>query len=208
MRNKLKILFDFDGTLCKVETIPFVASSLHIDNCVDIKNLTEESCKSAYSYEDNLRTRISMMNEVTISEFVNCISEDLLRSALVYFIKENVDVCGIASCNLDCWCVPITSFLGVACRFSEAMVNDGRVTGIKEVLNKSAVVEEYQRNGYYVVFVGDSANDIDAMTKADKAILLCNENFRTRELDQKIVLVDSEENLLNILDSLIKSLSL
>lgn len=208
MRNKLKILFDFDGTLCKVETIPFVASSLHIDNCVDIKNLTEETCKSAYSYEDNLRTRISMMNEVTISEFVNCISDDLLRPGLVSFIKENVDVCGIVSCNLDCWCVPITSFLGIPCRFSEAMVNGGRVTGIKEVLNKSAVVEEYQRNGYYVVFVGDSANDIDAMAKADKAILLCNENFRTCELDQKIVLADSEENLLNILDSLIKSLYL
>lgn len=205
MRNKLKILFDFDGTLCKVETIPFVASSLHIDNCVDVKNLTEESCKSAYSYEDNLRTRISMMNEVTISEFVNSISDDLLRPGLVSFIKKNPDVCEIVSCNLDCWCMPITSFLGIPCRFSEPMVKDGRVVGIKEVLNKSAVVEEYQRNGYYVVFVGDSANDIDAMAKADKGLLLSNDSFGPRDLDQNVVLVNSEENLLNKLDLLTKS---
>lgn len=170
--RKLKILFDFDGTVCGVETIPHVASLMGISEYQRIKEMTDAAASSENNYEINFRERIKMMEAITIDDFIRNVPVSLFRSDIVSFIKAHREICEIVSCNLDCWCIPITSFLGIPCRFSKAMVSEGHVIGIKEILNKKTVIENYQKEGYLVVFIGDSANDLEALRQSDFPLLL------------------------------------
>ncbi len=201
----VKILFDFDGTLCGVETIPYVASFLGIKEYQEIGALTELAIRLDKDYEQNLLKRLDMMKAVSIDDFVGNVPRSLLRDNLVQFIQKHRDICAIVSCNLDCWGLPITDFLKIPCHFSEAEVKDVHVAGIKSILNKTVIVDEYQRDGFYVVFVGDSANDIDAMKKADDAILINNGDLELHNINDKIIVVSSESDLINQLESILKT---
>lgn len=208
MGRRLKILIDFDGTLCKEETIPYVAKLLGISKSSEIETATYDACRTNCDYEDNLRMRIAMMDGITVGDFTKLLFPNLLRSSLVDFILSHRDICEIVSCNLDCWCRPLTDFLGVSSHFSQAEVKEDKVKSVVKILDKQEIVEKYRRDGYYVVFVGDSANDIAAMKAADIAILLVN-GLITADWDENkpvegVKKVDSEEQLTDILYSLVK----
>lgn len=201
---KLKILFDFDGTLCKVETISLVASTLHLNDSGLISQMTGFAIHSSLDYEKNLTKRIEMMKGLSINDFVESLPPDLLRTELVEFIDNHRNLCAIASCNLDCWAFPITSHLRIPCHFSKAIVSDGHVLGIEKILDKAKVVEEYQRDGFRVIFVGDSANDLNAMAKADMAFLLYNGTLDIDNISDKINVIFSEKDLINQLEAILQ----
>lgn len=201
--KKIKILFDFDGTLCKVETIPYVASTLHLHCADQISEMTDFSINSTCKYEENLIKRIDMMKGLSIEDFVDTLPPDLLRNDLVKFIEDHRNLCAIASCNLDCWASPLTSHLRIPSHFSKAMVSDGHVLGIEEILDKAKVVEKYHRDGFRVIFVGDSANDLNAMAKADIAFLLYNGTLDKDNINDKINVIFSEKDLINQLESIL-----
>lgn len=203
MRKTFKILIDFDGTLCRVETIPYVAEVLGVENYLDIRSYTLEACRYGRSYEENLRRRIAMMSDVSVGDFVGAVTKSLFRSGLVDFVLKHQDICEIVSCNLDCWCKPLTEFLGVRCSYSKAIVESGRVSEVKKIIDKAAIVEEYKGLGYYVVFVGDSANDFDAMQVADRAILIGNINIDSIHGTENLVRVDSDKKLIEILYAIV-----
>lgn len=200
----LKILFDFDGTLCKVETIPVVASALHLHDSSHISEMTDVAVHSACDYEKNLRKRIGLMKDISIVDFIESLPSDLMRGGLVKFIADHRESCAIASCNLDCWIDPITSPLGIPCHFSKAMVSEGHVQDVENILDKEIVVEQYRQNGFRVVFVGDSANDLKAMAKADMAFLLYNAAIDKDNINDKINVVYSEKDLINQLESILR----
>lgn len=201
--KKFKILFDFDSTLCKVETIPYVASTLLLHCADQISEMTDFSIISTCNYEENLRKRIDMMKGISIKDFVDSLTADLLRSDLVEFIVDHRNICAIASCNLDCWVYPLISHLNIPCHLSKASVSEGRLVDVEYILDKAEVVEKYQQNGYFVVFVGDSANDFNAMRKADVAFLLSKEAVDKDNIDAKINVIFSEKDLINQLESIL-----
>lgn len=203
MGRNLKILFDFDGTVTNVETIPFVASRLKSKYSDRIQKLTQDSCRDAVSYETNFRKRVGMMSELSIDDFVSNLSMDLLRPSLLAFIQDHKDICEIVSCNLDCWCLPFTSFLDIECHYSIAIVEDNRVVGIKSVLDKATVVKNYQNQGYSVIFVGDSVNDMEAMKVADDAVYLDNGVNALSLQGNNFFTAVSEDDVTDILDKLL-----
>jgi len=201
--KKLKILFDFDGTVCKVETIPYVAERMGVMNYQDIATLTTASLLAEDDYEQNLRKRIEMMKEVSVDDFLKNVNDGLLRSEIVRFIQDNSDICEIVSCNLDCWCMPVTLELNVPCHFSRAQVIDEHVVGLETVLNKERIVNEYKNQGFKVVFVGDSANDFQAMKKADIAILFDNDCMNALDMILNCKSVKTESELLDVLETIL-----
>lgn len=205
MNRPLKILFDFDGTICRVETIPYVAACLKITNYEDIVRLTDVSCHGVGNYERNLRKRVGMMRGISVEDFIGVLNRDLLRESLVSFISGNKDICEIVSCNLDCWCVPFTSFMEVPTHFSKAFLNGGCVQEIECVADKVGVVEDLRKKGFYVVFVGDSANDLDAMTKSDEAILIDNGYADKRWTSDHHIVIIGENEIITHLESIIKN---
>ncbi len=205
MRPRLKILFDFDGTLCKVETIPYVASLLGVDRHGVIGAMTRDACVGAAGYAENLRKRVDMMKDVSVQAFSEALVPGLLRQGFMSFIRRHPEMCGVVSCNLDCWCVPVLSGFGVDCRFSKAVVSGGRVAGIADVLDKTEVVSALHDDGYDVAFVGDSANDIGAMRMAEHAFLLSNGSLPEEMLDFPCFVTASEEALVGRLETLTDS---
>ncbi|MCM1296647.1 MAG: HAD-IB family phosphatase [Muribaculaceae bacterium] len=203
MSNRLKILFDFDGTVTKEETIPYVAMRLGLRQYELIAEMTSASSGSEVDYEKNLRKRIEMLREITIEDFVSNVPKSLLRAEVVSFIRENADVCEIVSCNLDCWCRAIASDLGVACHFSKAIVEDRHVIAIDYVMDKRTVVADYKRLGYDVAFVGDSVNDFAAMDEADLAVLLDNGYIDKVNVNPRYHLAVSGKEVVEVLNNYI-----
>lgn len=203
MKN-IKILFDFDGTLCKVETIPYVASTLHLHCADQISEMTDFSINSNCNYDENLRKRIDMLKGISIKDFVDSLPSNLLRSDLVEFIVDHRNICAIASCNIDCWVYPLISHLNIPCHLSKASISEDRLVDVEYILDKAEVVEKYQQNGYFVVFVGDSANDLNAMAKADIAFLLYNGTLDIDNIDDKINVIFSEKDLINQLEAILQ----
>ncbi len=203
--KKLKILFDFDGTVSKVETIPYVAEQMGVMNYQDIETLTTASFSAEDDYEQNLRKRIEMMKDISVNDFLENIHNGLLRSEIVRFIQDNSDICEIVSCNLDCWCLPVTLELNVPCHFSQAQVVDDYVVGLETVLNKEMIVNEYKNQGFDVVFVGDSANDFKAMKKADMAIIFDNGRMNAFDMIPNCKFVKTEPELLEVLETILNS---
>lgn len=206
MKNPLKILFDFDGTLCSVETIPYVASRAGIDSSGEIEAITTSSCSDYSGYELNLRRRIAMMRDISIADFRNYLSEDLLRPEIARFVREHRDICVIASCNLNCWCSPLADSLDIPAHFSTAQIENGRAADILEFLDKGRIVEQYRREGYRVVFVGDSANDIQALEASDIPIFFNTGNLDATRLPENFIIANSEKELAGILDNLLNDL--
>lgn len=200
----LKILFDFDGTVCNVESIPYVASVLHIGQWEEIKSITSTSCLSEKGYEDNLRRRIEMMRGVAVKDFVDNLTIETLRPMTADFIRRNPRLCEIATCNLDCWCTPLISSLGIPANTSKSIVEGNYVVGVEYILDKRKLVVRYQNDGYYIVFVGDSANDIAAMNQADMAILFGHNPQLRASLKEGAVSVDSDEELVKSLETLLR----
>ena len=200
----MKILFDFDGTVTNEETIPYVATRMGLKQSELIADMTMVSSIAYGDYENNLRKRIEMLKDITIEDFVSNVPKSLLRTEIVSFIKENADICELVSCNLDCWCSSLTSDFQVPCHFSKAIVKNGHVVAVDYIMDKRVVVAKYKRLGMKVAFVGDSVNDLTAMKAADFAILLDNGYLRMDNLNTNCHVVESEEDLIEMLNRYIK----
>lgn len=200
----MKILFDFDGTVTNEETIPYVAARMGLKHSELIADMTMVSSIAEGDYEKNLRKRIEMLKDITIEDFVSNVPKSLLRTQIVSFIKANADICELVSCNLDCWCSSLTSDFQVPCHFSKAIVKNGHVVAADYIMDKRVVVDKYKRLGMKVAFVGDSVNDLTAMKAADFAILLDNGYLRMDNLNTNCHVVESEEELIEMLNRYIK----
>lgn len=200
----MKILFDFDGTVTNEETIPYVAARMGLKQSELIADMTMVSSIAEGDYEKNLRKRIEMLKDITIEDFVSNVPKSLLRTEIVSFIKENADICELVSCNLDCWCSSLTSDFQVPCHFSKAIVKNGHVVAADYIMDKRVVVDKYKRLGMKVAFVGDSVNDLTAMKAADFAILFDNGYLRMDNLNTNCHVVESEEDLIEMLNRYIK----
>ena len=202
-KSRLKLLFDFDGTVCSVETIPYVATALCLPSAAEIASLTECSGTLTDDYDSNLRLRINLMKEVSVYDFARLLPSQLLRPAIAGFISSHPELCAIASCNLDCWISHLIRHLGIPPHLSKAIVTEGCATDIEYITDKAAVVRDYRRKGYRVVFIGDSASDLQAMGEADAGILLAFPQKTPNNIDSRINVVSSEIELLTLLETFI-----
>lgn len=201
--SQLKILFDFDGTVCSVETIPYVAAALGLPSAAEIASLTECSGSLTDDYDSNLRLRIKLMKNVSVKDFTRLLPPHMLRPAIAEFIRSHPEICAITSCNLDCWISHLTRHLDIPCHLSKAIVTDGCAKDIEYITDKAAVVRDYRRKGHRVVFIGDSASDLRAMGDADAGILLAFSSKTPDNIDSRINVVNSEIELLTLLETFI-----
>lgn len=89
---------------------------------------------------------------------------------LVSFIQNNVDMCSIATGNLNCWIEGLSRKIGCECFCSLGDTENDQVIRLVEILKKEELVQRYKAEGHRVVFVGDGNNDVEAMREADVAI--------------------------------------
>jgi HAD superfamily phosphoserine phosphatase-like hydrolase len=164
----IKFIFDLDGTITAQETLPLIAKRFNVQE--EIETLTRETIQGNVPFIESFIKRVHILGKLPVSEIAELLEGVALHDRIFRFIQENREYCVIATGNVGCWVSRLVSRIGCPFFGSEGIVEDNKVLKLTKILKKEAVVEQFQQEGYKVVFVGDGNNDIEAMRLSDVAI--------------------------------------
>lgn len=168
MNKPVKFIFDLDGTVTAEETLPLIAQYFNIQEEISI--ITRETIQGNIPFVESFIRRVNILGGVPVSEISLLLEKVKLYPLLHTFISENREHCIIATGNLRCWVDRLIERVGCESFCSEAIVENNKVVQISSILKKEDVVENLQKEGYKVVYIGDGNNDMEAMRLADIAI--------------------------------------
>lgn len=163
--------FDFDGTVTRRELLPYLAES--VDLADEISVLTKATIEGHLDFRKSFKLRCRLLASIPISRVLQLVQEVELQPELADFIRANADRCAIVTGNLDCWIGPfVAKHLGCQLVSSHAEVENDHLTRVDAVIDKGAAVHALRREHGWerVVCVGDGANDVAMLERADVAV--------------------------------------
>ena len=164
----MKFLFDLDGTVTSLETLPVIAN--HFDCHEEIAELTKRTIQGNVPFVESFIRRVNILGRYSVKETNDLLAGVPLYPELKNFIDEHRADCVIVTGNLTCWCEGLFKKIGCQCFGSEAELDGDHVIKLKSILRKEDVVDRYRALGETVVFVGDGNNDLEAMRHANISI--------------------------------------
>lgn len=164
----IKFIFDLDGTITSAETLPIISKNFNVHN--EMVQLTRDTVSGKIAWKDSFIYRVNLLQHISVREIDNLLEKTPVYSMIESFIRENKKHCYIATGNLDCWIDKLCKKIGCQYYSSKAIVKNDEILKISHILEKANIVQEFQKNGHRVVFIGDSNNDVNAMQEADIAI--------------------------------------
>ena len=164
----MKFVFDLDGTVTRHETLPLIARHFGLQDEIDA--LTRQTIAGRVPFAESLARRVAILGPCSVGAVDAILSRTELFEGVMRFIADNARDCVVATGNLDVWTASLAARFPCAFHASTAAVADDRVVALTRVLRKASVVEDLQRAGHAVVYVGDGDNDAEAMRRADHAI--------------------------------------
>lgn len=164
----MKFLFDLDGTVTSVETLPVISN--HFGCTEQIGELTARTVAGNVPFIESFIRRVNILCRYSVNETNELLSQVPLYPLVARFISEHVEDCIIVTGNLTCWCEGLFKKIGCQCYGSVAECEDDNVVKIKSILRKEAIVDQYKALGETVVFIGDGNNDLEAMRHANISI--------------------------------------
>jgi len=200
MQKSIKFVFDLDGTITAEETLPLIAKHFNIQE--EIATLTQETIQGNIPFVESFIHRVQILGKLPVSQISDLLENVKLYPLLLSFVQQNHKNCSITTGNLRCWVNKLISKIGCEAFCSEAEVENDSVVQLTKILRKESIVENFQNQGYKVVYIGDGNNDSEAMRVADIAIavglthypsksllpvsdyLIFNENALWRQLNQ------------------------
>jgi HAD superfamily phosphoserine phosphatase-like hydrolase len=168
MIKPVKFIFDLDGTITAEETLPLIAKYFNIRE--EIVEITRETIQGNIPFIESFIRRVNILGKLPVSEISSLLGKARLYPLLHDFILQHKENCVTATGNLRCWVDKLAERVGCELYCSEATVENNKVIKIDSILRKETVVENLQKCGYSVVYVGDGNNDMEAMRLADIAI--------------------------------------
>lgn len=198
----VKIIFDLDGTLTYDETLPLIAKHFQIEN--EILELTGQTIQGNVPFIESFIKRVHILKDFSVNEISSLLSNVHIYPKLYNFIKENHTHCAIATGNLDCWISNLLIKFNCEAFSSSANTLNDKIIKIENILRKENIVKQYQRQGYFVVFVGDGNNDQEAMRMADISIASGLTHYPAKSiLEIADYIVFNEESLCRLLKQLL-----
>ena len=164
----MKFLFDLDGTVTAVETLPIISE--HFGCTEQIAELTARTVAGNVPFIESFIRRVSILETYSVTEISELLSNVPLYTGVAKFIEEHAEDCVIVTGNLTCWCEGLFKKIGCQCYGSTADCEEDRVVKLKTILRKEQIVDQYKALGETVVFIGDGNNDLEAMRHANISI--------------------------------------
>ncbi len=162
-----KFVFDLDGTITKVETLPLLAAELGLSD--EMKLLTDLTLSGQIPFDKSFKLRYLILRNVPLKKIQAVMSTVELDGRIVDFIAAHKKNCTVVTGNLDCWIEPLAARLDCEI-FSSTSELDGNLPVLTKILDKGAVIRQLKRTGDKIVAVGESFNDVPMFNAADVAI--------------------------------------
>jgi len=162
-----KFVFDLDGTITKVETLPLLAAELGLAD--EMKLLTDLTLSGQIPFDKSFKLRYLILRNVPLKKIQAVMSTVELDGRIVDFINAHKKNCAVVTGNLDCWIEPLAARLNCEI-FSSTSELDGNLPVLTKILDKGAVIRQLKRTCDKIVAVGESFNDVPMFNAADVAI--------------------------------------
>lgn len=164
----MKFIFDLDGTVTSMETLPIISN--HFDVGEEIMSLTEETVKGNIPFVESFIKRVHILGKLPVSEINTLLLEVPLFQEVLAFIQNNKEDCVLATGNFEGWVEALAQKIGCDYYASKGLVHEDKIIKLTHILKKENVVNKYKSQGEKVVFIGDGNNDVEAMRAADVSI--------------------------------------
>ena len=163
-----KFIFDLDGTITAVETLPLIARHFGVE--AEIEALTQETIRGNIPFMESFIRRVHILGKLPVAEVSALLTTVPTYPLVTRFIQNHRDHCVIATGNLFCWVEALVHRMGCPCFYSEATLEHGVVKQLTHIVRKEEVVQRFKEQGEKVVFIGDGNNDAEAMRLAHVSI--------------------------------------
>ena len=163
-----KFVFDLDGTITKVETLPLIASELGLAD--EMKLLTDLTLSGQIPFDKSFKLRYLVLRNVPLKKIRDIMSTVELDEEISAFVAEHKKNCAVVTGNLDCWIAPIVDKLGCESFSSTSELDANNSPVLKKILDKGAAIRELKKTCDKIVAVGESFNDVSMFEAADVSI--------------------------------------
>lgn len=160
-------VFDLDATITQQEILPMIAST--IGKYKQMQRLTEEAMSAKVAFENSFQERVSLLQDIPVSEIRSMVRNTPLNSQIKNFIEQNKESCYIITSNLDVWISDLIEILGMQehCFSSKGIVKYDKLISIGEIINKKTMATSLQKP---FIAIGDGHNDAPMIAAADIGI--------------------------------------
>ena len=165
---KKKYCFDLDGTITAQELLPLIAAELDLYD--EISALTQATISGLIPFEQSFKLRCKLLSDVPINKVQEVAEKVKLNETLVEFIKENKNDSYIITGNIYEWIKPIIEKLDCKIFCSQGKFNNGKLSGLENIVNKGEVIKGLRKNGELIVSVGDGMGDVLMFEESDVSI--------------------------------------
>ena len=160
--------FDLDGTITTQETLPILARELDLMN--EMEQLTRLTLEGKIDFEASFRMRYHLLREIPLQKIRQIMEEVHMDERIAGFIREHAEACVIVTGNLNVWVQPLITKLGCMAYSSASRLGANGELQLEAVLDKAETIRRMKMQGYHVIAIGDSVNDIPMFREADVAI--------------------------------------
>ena len=165
---KKKYCFDLDGTITAQELLPLIAAELDLYD--EISALTQATISGLIPFEQSFKLRCKLLSDVPINKVQEVAEKVKLNETIVEFIKENKNDSYIITGNIYEWIKPIIEKLDCKIFCSQGKFNNGKLSGLENIVNKGEVIKGLRKNGELIVSVGDGMGDVLMFEESDVSI--------------------------------------
>ena len=96
-----RFVFDLDGTLTEVETLPLIAETFKIGQ--EIAKLTEETIAGTIPFMESFIDRVNLLSSIDPTQISELLEQVPVNEELLAFIHEHQKSSAIATGNLFEW---------------------------------------------------------------------------------------------------------